>query len=149
MKSKTNTTKATLTAIAIGLSFATSAAFADAPLKTTLDLDVEQAAKVATIEKEARDAVRPVRGDLHREERALRRAKTANDAEAIAKQEKIIEPLREKLAEIFANEAEQIRAVLTPEQKVKYEQYLKERDEMVGSSRDVKEIKKSEKKPAE
>ncbi len=149
MKSKTQNTKLTLTALTAGLTLLTAAALADAPLKTTLDLDVEQAAKVASIEKEARDAVRPVRGELHREERALRRAKIENNAEAIAQQEKVIEPLRKKLAAIFEKESEQIREVLTPEQKLKYEEYLKKRAEMVGSSRDVKEIKKSEEKAAE
>ena len=73
MKNKTNLVKTTLAAVAAGLCLITSAAFADAPLKSTLDLDIDQAAKVAEIQKEARDAVRPVRGDLHREERALRR----------------------------------------------------------------------------
>lgn len=148
MKNKTNLVKTTLAAVAAGLCLITSAAFADAPLKSTLDLDIDQAAKVAEIQKEARDAVRPVRGDLHREERALRRAKIDNDAEAIAKQEKAIEPLQEELAKIFAKEEEQIRALLTPEQTEKYEEYLKERDEMVGSSRDVKDFKKEEKKAA-
>ena len=149
MKNKIQTIRTTLAALAAGLSLVTSSALADAPLKTALDLDVDQAAQVETIQKKSRDAVRPVRGELKREERALRRVKTGNDAEAIAIQEKAIEPLHQKLAEIFEGEAEQIRALLSPEQKIKYKRHLKERDEMVGSSRDVKEIKKSEEKPAE
>ncbi len=149
MKNKIHTIRTTLAALVAGLSLVTSAALADAPLKTALDLDIDQAAQVDTIQKNSRDAVRPVRGELKREERALRRAKTGNDAEAIAKQEKAIEPLHRKLAEIFESEAEEIRALLSPEQKIKYKKHLKERDEMVGSSRDVKEIKKSEEKTAE
>ena len=142
MKNKIHTVSSTLAAISAGLFLATSVAFADAPLKTALDLSIEQAAKVDTIQKTTRDAIRPLRGDLKREERALRRAKTENDAEAIAKQEKAVEPLRKKLAEILKTEAEQIRVLLTPEQKIKYEKYLKVRDEMAGSSRDAKEVKK-------
>lgn len=149
MKSKITLVKTTLAAVVAGLSLVTSAAFADAPLKTALDLDIDQAAKVATIQKEARDAVRPVRGELTREERVLRRAKVANDAEGIAQQEKVIEPLRQKLADIFKNEEQQIRALLTPEQTEKYEKYLKVRDEMAGSSRDVKEIQKLKENPTE
>lgn len=149
MKSKTHHVRTTLAAVAAGLSLVAGAAFADAPLKSALDLDVEQAARIATIQKGTRDAIRPVRGELAREERALRRARTANDAEAIAEQEKAIERLRRKLAGILEDEAEQIRSFLTPEQKTKYEKYLEVRDRMVGSSRDVKGIEKSKEKPAE
>jgi len=131
------------------LSLIASIACADAPLKTTLGLNIEQAAKVDEIQAKARDAVRPVRGDLNREERVLRRARIDNDAAAIARQEKLIEPLRVKLAAIFADEEKQIRTLLTPEQTDKYEEYLKVRDQMAGSSRDVKEIKKPAAKAAE
>ena len=132
-----------------GLSLLAVTVRADAPLKTTLALTIDQAAKVDMIQAEAREAVRPVRGDLNREERALRRARIDNDAAAIAAQEKLIEPLRARLAAIFAEEEKQIRALLTPEQTVKYEAYLKVRDEMAGSSRDVKEIRKPAANPAE
>jgi len=115
--------------------------FADKPLKSALDLNIEQAAKVAAIQKEARNAIRKPRGDLHREQRALRRAKTANDSAEIAKIEKEIPPLEDKMRQIFNDEEKKIRAVLTPEQTKKYEQWLKERDAMVGSSRDVKDLK--------
>ena len=95
------------------------------------------------IQKNARDAVRPVREALNREERALRRAKIANDDDGIARQETLIAPLREQLVAIFANESEEIRSLLTPEQKIRYEDYLKVRDGMAGSSRDVKSIRKT------
>jgi Spy/CpxP family protein refolding chaperone len=145
---KTSSIKTRLASIVSVLCLATGAALGDAPLKTALDLGIEQAAKVDEIQKKARDAVRPVREELNREERALRRARIANDAGAVARQETLIAPLREKLAGIFANESGQIRAVLTAEQKPKYEEYLKIRDAMAGSSRDVKEFQKAE-KPAE
>lgn len=143
---KTNPIKTTLAVILLLVS---GNAFADAPLKSALGLSIEQAAKVDAIQKEARDAVRPVRGDLLREERVLRRAKIANDAEGIARQEVVIAPLREKLAGIFAKESEQIRALLTPEQADRYESWLKVRDGMAGSSRDVKEFRDAGEKSAE
>lgn len=118
-----------------------SVAFGDAMLKTSLDLSIEQASEVAKIQKETRNAIRPVRGDLHREERALRRAKSANDAEGIATQEKRIEPLRMKMRELIESEEAQIRVLLTSEQNDKYDEYLKVRDNMAGSSRDVEDIK--------
>lgn len=139
--------KSLTVAVAGSLLFLASSTYADAPLKTTLDLSIEQAAQVDQIQKETRDAVRPVRGELHREERALRRARLANDAAAIAEQEALIEPLRLQLAAIFASEVKQIRALLTPAQNVKYDEYLKIRDEMVGSSRDVKDYREKETNP--
>ena len=148
---KTTSPTSTTSAIALTacLTLLTGIACADAPLKGVLELTVDQAAQVDHIQKEARDAVRPVRGELKREERALRRAKSENDAEAIAKQEKAIEPLRQKLSEIFQNEEGQIREVLTEVQIPKYDEWLKERKEMVGSSRDVKEAKQPEEKQTE
>ncbi|MCB1206337.1 MAG: hypothetical protein KDN18_18900 [Verrucomicrobiae bacterium] len=140
---KTNPIQSTLASLIAGLCLVSGNAFADAPLKSALGLSIDQAAKVDVIQKEARDAVRPVRGELLREERVLRRARFDNDAEGIARQETLLAPLREKLAAIFAKESEEIRSLLTPGQKAKYEEYLKVRDEMVGSSRDVKEFKKS------
>lgn len=116
-----------------------SSAYADKPLKSALGLDTEQAAKMAAIQKEARDAMRNPRGDLHRKQRELRRAKTANDSAAIAKLEKEIPPLQEKMKHVHDKEEQEIRAVLTPEQTRKYEQWLQERDAMAGSSRDVKD----------
>jgi hypothetical protein len=141
MKIPSHVLKAIPAALAGCLFLLTSAAYGDAPLKSALDLSIDQAARVDEIQKQTRDAVRPVRTELHREQRALRRARIANDSEAIARQEKLIEPLRMKLAALDESETRQIRAILTPEQNVKYDAYLKTRDEMVGSSRDVKEYK--------
>ncbi|MCP5197565.1 MAG: Spy/CpxP family protein refolding chaperone [Gammaproteobacteria bacterium] len=116
-------------------------AYADRPLKSALDLNTEQAAKVAAIQKEARDAMRKPRGDLHRKQRELRRAEVANDSTAIARLEKEISPLQEKMKHVHDIEEQKIRAVLTGEQTGKYEQWLQERDAMVGSSRDVKDYR--------
>ena len=117
-------------------------AYADKPLKSALDLNIEQAKQVAAIQQEARNAIRKPRGELHRKQRELRRAKVANDSAAIARLEQEILPLQEEMRQIHAQEEQQIRALLTPEQTAKYEQWLKERDAMVGSSRDVKEYNK-------
>ena len=117
-------------------------AHADKPLKSALDLNTDQAAKVAAIQKEARDSMRKPRGNLHRKQRELRRAKKANDSAAIAKLEQEIPPLQEKMKQIHEEEEEKIRAVLTPEQTKKYEEWLMERDAMAGSSRDVKDYRK-------
>ena len=114
-------------------------ALADKPLKSTLDLNTGQTAEVAAIQKEARDAIRKPRGELKRKERALRRARQANDSTAIAQLEKEILPLRVKMRQIYTQEEQKIRKILTPEQTINYEQWLKEREQMVGSSRDVKE----------
>ncbi len=113
---------------------------ADAPVTSKIDgLTTEQRKRIMDIQKEARDAMRKPRGDLHREQRALRRAKTANDSAAITQQEKKIPPLQAAMNRIHDEEEKKIRKVLTPEQTRQYEQWLEERDAMVGSSRDVKD----------
>jgi Spy/CpxP family protein refolding chaperone len=124
-----------------GLLLIAISANADAPLKSVLDLSPDQAAQVAKIQKEARDSIRPVRGELHRQERVLRRARIKNDSDTVAEQEKRVEPLRMKLKALHESESKQIRTILTPEQNVKYDKYLQKRAGMVGSSRDVKEYK--------
>lgn len=117
--------------------------YADAPLTSKIDgLTIEQSKQIKDIQKEARDAMRKPRGDLHREQRALRRAKTDNDSAAIAEQEKKIQPLQAEMKRIHDEEEKKIRKVLTPEQTKQYEQWLKERNAMAGSSRDVKDYTK-------
>jgi hypothetical protein len=138
--------KSIAAAFAGGLFFLASTAHADPTLKSALDLSMEQARQVDEIQRQARDAVRPVRTELYREQRALRRAHLANDREAVVRQEALIEPLRLKLVGIYENETRQIRAVLTSEQNVKYDAWLKKRDAEVGNVRGVREFQE---KPAE
>ena len=138
-----------ITAAFVGCLFIVASARADAPLKSALALDIDQAAQVAKIQEQTRNAIRPVRSELLREERALRRANLANDRQAIAKQEALIEPLRRKFAAIHADETKQIRALLTPEQNTKYDAWLKTRDQMAGSSRDVREYQERPAGPKE
>lgn len=116
-------------------------AVADKPLKSALGLDTDQAAKVAAIQKQARDAMRKPRGELHKKQRELRRAKAASDSATLIKLESEIVPLQDKMRQIHSEEEKNIRAVITPEQTTKYEEWLEQRDKMAGSSRDVKDYK--------
>ena len=133
---KTNISKVIIAALS--LLVLASAAYGDAPLKSSLGLSMEQARLVAIIQKEKRDAIRPVRSELSRQERAQRRAKFAYDEAGMLALEEVIKPLRAKMREIMENEQAQIRELLTPEQNEKYTEVLKIQREMVGGSRDVK-----------
>lgn len=121
--------------------FSAQSALADAPLKGRLGLDTDQAKVVAEIQAKHRDAMRGERGELHREERKLRRARSANDSELIAEQEVVVDRLREVMRQRILSEDNEIRGVLTPEQLTKFEVWIKERNNMVGSSRDVRVLK--------
>jgi hypothetical protein len=112
--------------------------YADATLKGTLTLDTEQARKVDTIEAKYRPVFASKRQEHNSEERKLRRARIANDSQQIATQEKIVARLDGELKEIRMKEDDEIRRVLSPAQLTKFEEYLKLRKEMVGSSRDAK-----------
>lgn len=122
----------------IGLTVFSGFAMADAPLKTVLGLNVDQAKEVAEIQGEYRRVYAAKRGEHNREARALRRAKTANDAEAIVVQERVVAKLREELVQIKASEDEAIRKVLNAEQNKKFDEYIAKRDGMAGSSRDIR-----------
>lgn len=111
---------------------------ADATLKGTLNLDIAQARKVDMIQAKYRTPFAAKRQDHNLEARKLRRARIANDSRQIAEQEKIVNRLHGELKQIRMNEDDEIRRVLSPAQLVKFEEYLKLRKEMVGSSRDAK-----------
>jgi len=122
------------------LLLAGGAAQADESLKSSLSLNMDQARQVDTIQAKYRKQFAAKRQELNKEMRALRRAKLANDSSAVARQEKITAKLRDELRAIRARENDEIRAVLTPEQRVAFEDVLKKRKEMVGSSRDEREL---------
>ncbi|MEM7413495.1 MAG: Spy/CpxP family protein refolding chaperone [Myxococcota bacterium] len=128
----------TIVGIVVGLLFIVPAAYADAPLKSKLGLDVDQAKVVSEIQAKYRKQKRSVRQDLNRESRKLRRARSANDSETIAQQEPIVAGLEGQMREQIRAEDDEIRKVLSPEQLEKFEAYLQVRDDMVGSSRDVR-----------
>lgn len=115
-------------------------AHADESLRTSLSLSMDQAKQVDDIQKKYRKPFAAKRQELNKEMRVLRRARIANDSAGVARQEKITAKLREELRAIRAKENDEIRAVLTPEQRVKFEQVLAQRKEMIGSSRDEREL---------
>ncbi len=127
-----------LLALFFGLVLLAPAAFADAPLKSKLGLDMDQAKAVAEIQSEFRKSKRGVRQDLNRESRKLRRARSANDSAAVATQEAVVAELESRMRSEILREDDAIRQVLTPTQLAKFESYIEERNAMVGSSRDVR-----------
>jgi len=127
-----------VSALLLGLTLFGTSAFADAPLKTALGLDVEQARQVAEIQGGYRREYAAKRGQHNTEARKLRRARNANDSEQIAMQEEIVAKLKADLRAIKDAEDADIRKVLTAEQGQKFDAYIEERNAMVGSSRDVR-----------
>ncbi len=123
---------------ALGLVLAGGIALADAPLKSALDLSTEQARQVQEIQKTYRRPFAAKRQEYNRESRKLRRARSDNDGAAIASQETIIAGLREELKQIRRAENDEIRKVLSAQQRTKFEEVLAQRKASVGSSRDAK-----------
>jgi hypothetical protein len=122
------------------MSFVAATLLADQPLKSALDLDVEQARQVDAIQAKYRVPFAAKRQERNQELRKLRRARTANDSQLIAQQEQITNRLHEELKQIRANEDAEIRRLLRPAQVRKFEEYQKLRQEMLGSSRDDKDL---------
>ena len=127
-----------LSLLLLGLTVFGGSAIADAPLKTALGLDIDQAKAVAEIQSGYRRQYSAKRGEHNTEARKLRRARTANDREQIEAQEQIVAALKAELRQIKASEDDAIRKVLNPEQNEKFEAYIAKRNAMVGSSRDVR-----------
>lgn len=113
---------------------------ADATLKGTLGLSVDQAREVDAIQARYRQPFAAKRQVQNQELRKLRRARIANDSKLMAELQVVTERLHAELRQIRMKEDEEIRRVLTPAQKVKFDEYLKLRKEMVGSSRDAKDF---------
>lgn len=111
-------------------------AAADASLSTRLGLDVEQSRALAGIESSYRREFAAVRQEHNRQARALRRAKLAHDAAETARLEAEVEGLRSQLAALREAQDERIVALLRDEQKPRFDAYVAERRQMVGSSRD-------------
>ena len=120
------------------LLLAAGAAYADAPLKSSLGLDTDQARQVQEIQKKYRREFAATRQEMNRESRKLRRARNENDSALIAQQETIVAELQSRLRAIRSAENDEIRAVLTPVQALKFEQVIEKRRAMVGSSRDTR-----------
>jgi Spy/CpxP family protein refolding chaperone len=129
-----------LSIVLLGSTVFSGDGLADAPLKTTLGLDIEQARQVDEIQSAHRRQYAAKRGEHNREARALRRARTANDSEQIAIQEEKVAQLKVELREIKASEDAAIQKLLTPEQSEKFAAYIEKRNAMVGSSRRMSEF---------
>jgi Skp family chaperone for outer membrane proteins len=122
---------ATLLALLLG-----STAAADSRLDHRLGLAPQQARAVAEIEAHHRRAFAAVRQDYNREMRALRRARLAHDSAETARLEAVTVTLREELRRLYRAEDDAIRAQLDAAQLAAFEDYVRERAQMRGSSRD-------------
>ena len=115
-------------------------AAADQSLESALALTRDQAHAVMAIEAKYRREFAAKRGDFNRESRVLRRAHIARDSAAIARQEPVVAALQQDLRQIREAENAQIRALLTPEQRTRFETVLQQRKAMHGSSRDERTL---------
>lgn len=118
----------------------TSLLWGDATLKSALGLSTDQARQVYEIQASYRPKFASKRQQRNTELRRLRRAHIANDSQQIAQLEKVTAALHEELRQIRLSEDADIRKLLNAEQKKKFEDYIKLRKEMVGSSRDDKDF---------
>jgi len=113
---------------------------ADPTLKAKLSLTMEQAKQVDDIQKKYRKPFAAKRQEYNKEMRALRRANIANDSAGVARQEKITAKLRAELVAMRKKENDEIRAVLTPAQREKFEQLLAENRGMHKNDSDDLEL---------
>jgi Spy/CpxP family protein refolding chaperone len=111
-------------------------AHADAPLASTLGLDMAQARQVDQIQARQRKEFASLRQDYNRESRALRRAKLANDVAETARLTRLTDTMRADLTRLRAQYDDEIRAVLRPDQSRRFDAWIAERQQMRGSSRD-------------
>lgn len=109
---------------------------ADAPLASTLGLDMDQARQVDQIQARQRKEFASRRQDYNRESRALRRARIANDAAETARLTALTDAMRADLTRLRAQHDDEIRALLRPEQARRFDAWIAERQQMRGSSRD-------------
>ena len=112
------------------------AAVAEAPLKSSLGLSMDQAKQVTDIEAKYRKPFSAKRTALNTEMRAMRRAKIANDSALLAQQEAISEKMADELYEIRRARNAEISAVLNPQQLAAFEQILQKNLE-IASARDA------------
>jgi hypothetical protein len=111
-------------------------AHADAPLASALGLDVAQARQVDVLEARHRKDFASLRQEFNRESRALRRARIAHDAAETARLEAVTGTMRQALTRMRAEHDAAIRAILRPDQSLRFDAHIAEREQMRGSSRD-------------
>lgn len=130
-----------LTAVLLFATFCVCApAIADPSLKSALGLDIEQARQVDQIEARYRQPSAAKRQQRNAELRKLRRARLANDSRGIAEHEAAADKLHEEFRQIHFARNDEIRAVLRPEQKPRFEKHLQAMKEAHGPSRDAKDL---------
>ncbi|MCU0227606.1 MAG: Spy/CpxP family protein refolding chaperone [Bryobacterales bacterium] len=122
------------------LAFLVPAAKADAPLKSALNLTIEQAREVDAIQETHRRQFASKRQERNAELRKLRRARLANYSKAMSEHQAVAERMLNELRQIRSSEDDAIRRLLTPEQMPKFDAYIKQRKQMVGSSRDAADL---------
>lgn len=114
----------------------TGAASADASLHTRLGLDTEQSRQLVVIEASYRREFAALRQLHNREARALRRAQLAYDSAETARLDAVTRDLRARLKAMREAQDARIVSLLKEEQLARFEAYVAERRQMVGSSRD-------------
>lgn len=124
--------------IAAVLLLAACMMWGDAPLKTALDLSMDQARVVDEIEKKYQKPYVTKRHELNNHQRWMRAARIANDSKRVAEEEAIVRKSAEEFKQIQMDKDAEIRKVLNPEQNKKFDEYLKLRQTMHGSARDAK-----------
>ena len=110
--------------------------WADASLDTRLGLDAGQSRQLAAIEATYRRDFASLRQEYNRQSRALRRARIANDSDEIARLGSVTESLGTQLAVMREDQDRRIAGLLRVDQQSKFAAYRKERQQMLGSSRD-------------
>jgi hypothetical protein len=119
--------------------FSSTAALADAPLKSALGLSMDQAKAATEIHQKRFPEYQKKRSEYSRQMGKLRRARFANDSAGVEREDAIARRLHGEMMALMHAEDDEIRTLLTPEQSVKFDAYLKQRREMVGASRDDRE----------
>lgn len=114
--------------------------WADATLKAALGLSMDQAKQVQEIQAKFQRPYQAKRGEYTKQMRKVRQARVANDRPALEAALPIARRLHGEMLGIQAQEDDEIRRLLTPEQSRKFDDYLRLRRDMVGASRDDKEF---------
>jgi len=127
-----------MTRIFLVLVVMVSSMFGDARLKEALGLSMDQARVVDEIQKKYQKPYIAKRGELTNNERWMRAAAMKNDSKKVAEQEAIVKKLAAEFKAIQMEEDAEIRKVLNAEQNNKFDDYIKLRQKMKGSSRDAR-----------
>lgn len=133
------TFRAALMTAAFVVALSSGTARADAPLKSALGLSMDQAKAATEIQTRRFPAFQEKRTEYNRQMRKLRRARIANDSAAVVREDAIARRLHGEMMALMHEEDDEIRKLLTPAQSKKFDDYLKLRREMAGSSRDDRE----------